>query len=98
LNIEIAQEKPILDLLREIKPVLYLSTNPQNVKEAIRAGYGAATMFQKDYGEHSAEVLRVAFDGDGVLFSDESERVNNEKGLEAFFQNERDKEGTSLAL
>ncbi|XP_050981907.1 cytosolic 5'-nucleotidase 1A-like isoform X2 [Labeo rohita] len=98
LNIEIAQEKPFLDLLHEIKPVLYLSTNSHNVKEAIGAGFGAATMFLGDYDNHSAEVLRVAFDGDGVLFSDESERVYKEKGLQAFFQNERDQEGTSLAL
>lgn len=55
-------------------------------------------MFLGDYDNHSAEVLRVAFDGDGVLFSDESERVYKEKGLQAFFQNERDQEGTSLAL
>lgn len=54
-------------------------------------------MFQQDYDEHSDE-LRVAFDGDGVLFSDESETVTEDKGLEAFFQNERDNEGTSLPL
>lgn len=62
------------------------------------SGYGAATMFQRDYHEHSDEVLRVAFDGDGVLFSDESERVYKEQDLDAFFLNERNKEGTSLAL
>ncbi len=61
-------------------------------------GFGAATIFQRDYDEHSDEGLRVAFDGDGVLFSDESERVYKENDLKAFFQNERDKEGTSLAL
>lgn len=55
------------------------------------SGYG-------DYHKHSDEVSRVAFDGDGVLFSDESERVYKEKGPDAFFQNENDKEGTSLAL
>ncbi len=61
-------------------------------------GFGAATIFQRDYDKHSDEVLRVAFDGDGVLFSDESERVYKEKGLDAYSQNERNKEGTSLAL
>lgn len=55
-------------------------------------------MFQQDYDEHSDKELRVAFDGDGVLFSDESEKVTAKKGLEAFFQNERDNEGTSLPL
>ncbi|XP_051774094.1 cytosolic 5'-nucleotidase 1A-like [Ctenopharyngodon idella] len=92
----ITGEKPLLDLLNEIEPVLYLSTNPQNVKEAITAGHGAATMFQREYHEPSDEVLRVAFDGDGVLFSDESERVYKEKGLQSFYDNERDKEDEPL--
>ncbi|XP_035284842.1 cytosolic 5'-nucleotidase 1A-like [Anguilla anguilla] len=40
--------------------------------------------------------LRVAFDGDAVLFSDESEEVYKKKGLEAFIKNEKDKEDTPL--
>ncbi len=55
-------------------------------------------MFQRDYHEHSDEVLRVAFDGDGVLFSDELERVTKEKGLKAFFQNEFENEDIPLTL
>ncbi|ROL49647.1 Cytosolic 5'-nucleotidase 1A, partial [Anabarilius grahami] len=93
---EITGEKPLLDHLKKIKPVLYLSTNPQNVKEAIIAGYGAATMFQRHYHEPSDEVLRVAFDGDGVLFSDESERVYKDRGLQSFKLNERDREDNPL--
>ncbi len=38
LNVDIAPEKPLIENLNEIKPVLYLSTNAQNVREAIRAG------------------------------------------------------------
>lgn len=53
-------------------------------------------MFQRDYHEHSDEVLRVAFDGDGVLFSDDSEKVFKEKKLEGFCDNERDKEDEPL--
>lgn len=53
-------------------------------------------MFQRDYHEPSDEVLRVAFDGDGVLFSDESERVYKEKGLKGFNDNERDREDEPL--
>lgn len=55
-------------------------------------------MFQRDYHEHSDEVLRVAFDGDGVLFSDESERVYKDQGLEDFFENERKNEYKALKL
>jgi 5'-nucleotidase len=34
--------------------------------------------------------IRIAFDGDAVLFSDESERIYKEKGLGAFEENERE--------
>ncbi|MEJ2133604.1 MAG: 5'-nucleotidase, partial [Gammaproteobacteria bacterium] len=37
-----------------------------------------------------SEQLRIAFDGDAVLFSDESERVYQEEGLEAFARRERE--------
>ncbi|KAJ8347292.1 hypothetical protein SKAU_G00286930 [Synaphobranchus kaupii] len=40
--------------------------------------------------------LRVAFDGDGILFSDESEIVFKKEGFEAFMKNEKDKEDTPL--
>ncbi|XP_051507171.1 cytosolic 5'-nucleotidase 1A-like [Myxocyprinus asiaticus] len=95
---KVTKEKTVLDHLKDIKPILYLSTNQQNVREAINAGYGAATMFQGKYLEQSNEMLRVAFDGDGVLFSDESERVFKEQGLEGFIQNERTLEDTLLEL
>lgn len=55
-------------------------------------------MFQRDYHEHSDEVLRVAFDGDGVLFSDESEKVFKKKGLEPFVDNESVNEDNPLKL
>ncbi|XP_051945345.1 cytosolic 5'-nucleotidase 1A-like [Xyrauchen texanus] len=95
---EVTKEKTVLDHLKDIKPILFLSTNQEHVKEAINAGYGAATMFQGDYLVPSKEMLRVAFDGDGVLFSDESERVFKEQGLEGFIQNEHNLEDTLLGL
>lgn len=41
--------------------------------------------------------VRIAFDGDGVLFSDEAERVFREHGLMAFNLSEQDKEGIPLS-
>ncbi len=35
--------------------------------------------------------VRIAFDGDGVLFSDEAERISKAQGLPAFFQFEKDR-------
>ena len=40
--------------------------------------------------------VRIAFDGDGVLFSDEADRVAKEHGLEAFYQFEQDRGQTAL--
>ena len=35
------------------------------------------------------EQIKIAFDGDAVLFSDESERIYQEQGLEAFLNHEK---------
>ncbi|XP_056616263.1 cytosolic 5'-nucleotidase 1A-like isoform X2 [Triplophysa dalaica] len=95
---QITAKKTLLEYLNDLKPVLYLSTDSDSVREAIKAGYGAAIMFQTDYTELSDDKLRVAFDGDGVLFSDESERVYKERGLDAFLQNEEDLEDKVLRV
>ena len=39
---------------------------------------------------NEADELRIAFDGDAVLFSDEAERIYQEKGLAAFARSETD--------
>jgi 5'-nucleotidase len=41
--------------------------------------------------------VRIAFDGDAVLFSDEAERVYQESGLDAFQAHEREQAATPLA-
>ncbi|XP_061753350.1 5'-nucleotidase, cytosolic IAa isoform X4 [Nerophis ophidion] len=57
----------------------------------------AATMFMPDkQTEVSESQLRVAFDGDAVLFSDESERIFKAHGLDKFFEHERENEDTLL--
>jgi 5'-nucleotidase len=68
---------------------LFLSTSPEDVRKALNAGIAAATILPSHVGENSQEdQLRIAFDGDSVLFSDESERIYKEKGLQAFTDNE----------
>ena len=39
--------------------------------------------------EENIRQIRIAFDGDAVLFTDESERIFQEQGLAAFEENER---------
>lgn len=69
---------------------LFLSTSPEDVRMALDAGIAAATIFPSNVGNNTEfEELRIAFDGDAVLFSDESERIFKERGLEAFTQNEQ---------
>uniref|UniRef100_A0A3P9K1U6 5'-nucleotidase, cytosolic IAb n=1 Tax=Oryzias latipes TaxID=8090 RepID=A0A3P9K1U6_ORYLA len=76
---------------------LYLSADPDKVHEALEAGIAAATMFTPDkMTEVSETQLRVAFDGDAVLFSDESEQIYKAHGLDKFFEHEKAHENKPL--
>ncbi len=67
---------------------LFLSANGEDVARALRAGVAAATILPSPATESSSEQLRIAFDGDAVIFGDESERLSAEQGIEAFHHNE----------
>ncbi len=68
---------------------LFLSTDPDDVVKALDAGYAAATIMPgANSNDDSDTELRLAFDGDAVLFSDEAERVFKENGLQAFTDSE----------
>src|SRR2546425_801520 len=69
---------------------LFLSADPGDVKRALDDGYAAATIVPSTVGKNESDELRIAFDGDAVLFSDEAERVYQEGGLAAFSQSESD--------
>jgi 5'-nucleotidase len=68
---------------------LLLSTNAGDVRKALLNGYAAATILPGSSSGRETGQLRIAFDGDAVLFSDEAERVYQEQGLEAFAASER---------
>lgn len=67
---------------------LFLSANAEDVARALEAGHAAATILASNKSANESEQLRIAFDGDAVLFSDESERIYQAGGLEAFTENE----------
>jgi len=67
---------------------LFLSANAEDVRKALEAGIAAATILPSAKGSGDNAQLRIAFDGDAVLFSDESERIYAASGLEAFNRNE----------
>lgn len=69
---------------------LFLSANEADVMNALDAGVPAARVYPESAqaaGRHTDEV-RIAFDGDAVLFSDEAERVFQREGLDAFTEHE----------
>lgn len=69
---------------------LFLSSNAEDVVLALDAGIAAATIMTAGAtASASGQQLRIAFDGDAVLFSDESERIYKTKGLAAFTENEK---------
>lgn len=70
---------------------LFLSLHEDDVQAAIDSGVASALLYQKpeiDLGELNQ--IRIAFDGDAVIFSDESERIFQEQGIEAFEKHERE--------
>jgi 5'-nucleotidase len=87
---------------RYLKPLaahLFLSANEADVRSALDAGVPAARVFPDSAPASQAHPreVRIAFDGDAVLFSDEAERVYQRDGLDAFQAHESDRVATPLA-
>jgi 5'-nucleotidase len=78
------------EYLGPLKANLFLSANEADVRGALEATVPAARVYPESAQAASrhAEEVRIAFDGDGVLFSDEAERVYQRDGLDAFTQHE----------
>jgi 5'-nucleotidase len=68
---------------------LFLSNEAEDVRYALDCGVAAATLVSSKGGGTDSDLLRFAFDGDAVLFSDEAERVYKSEGLEAFTASEK---------
>lgn len=68
---------------------LFLSANGEDVQAAIKAGYAAATILPATPHHSHEKELRLAFDGDSVIFSDEAELIYQSQGLEAFKSSEK---------
>lgn len=84
--------------LRPLKAQLFLSVNEDDVRSALAAGVAAARVFPLSARASSAHPfeLRIAFDGDAVLFSDEAEQVFQREGLDAFQAHETARANTPL--
>lgn len=85
---------PPYPYIRPFGADLFLSSHGEDVRNALVAGVAAATILPaastSTTSAHPAfDQLRIAFDGDAVIFGDESERVSREGGLAAFAEHER---------
>ncbi|MEE9446692.1 MAG: 5'-nucleotidase, partial [Arenicellales bacterium] len=83
--------KPPWSYAQSFKADLFLSADPQDVSNALQANLAAATIMPHTPASQGAQhnELRVAFDGDAVIFSDQAEKVFQAKGLEEFTQTEK---------
>jgi 5'-nucleotidase len=79
--------------LKPLRANLFLSTHLSDVRAALSAGVPAAQVYPQSAHASDAHPneVRIAFDGDAVLFSDEAERIYQSHGLNAFQQHETDK-------
>jgi 5'-nucleotidase len=82
--------RSIVPYLRPFKVDLFLSASEEDVQDAINQGIAAGLIYtsKNDYTSEIDEI-RIAFDGDAVLFSEESENIYQSQGLEAFLNHEK---------
>jgi 5'-nucleotidase len=84
--------------LRPLRAQLFLSANEADVRQALDASVPAARVLPQSAraSEAHPNEVRIAFDGDAVLFSDEAERVYQRDGLDAFHRHESAQAATPL--
>ena len=82
--------RPPYNYLRSLHANLFLSANEDDVRETLLAGFPAALVYPQStkLAEKNPHEIRIAFDGDAVLFSDEAEIIFQRNGLDAFVAHE----------
>lgn len=85
--------RPAYRYLNPLGAHLFLSAHEEDVRNALRAGFPAARVIADSAraAEQHPDEIRIAFDGDAVLFSDEAERVYQAEGLPGFARHEATK-------
>ena len=68
---------------------LFLSTEFSDCKSALKSGVAAARIIPTGVAKTRDSQLKVAFDGDAVIFSEESQEIYDSQGLDAFDKNEK---------
>lgn len=80
----------LVPYLKALDVDLFLTANKTDAQAAIDAGIPAATLLTENIPEYDndSKQIRIAFDGDAVLFAEDSELIYKKSGLEAFAKNE----------
>lgn len=82
----------IAPYLKAFKTDLFLSANAEDVQAAINSGIAAGRILTGTANANSGrkvDQIRIAFDGDAVLFSAKSEKIYQREGMQAFAEHER---------
>lgn len=84
--------RPAWPYLSPLKANLFLSAEEEDVRAALQQGFPAARVYHESVraSELHPDEVRIAFDGDAVLFSDEAEQVFQRGGLSAFTRHKQD--------
>ena len=83
---------PLAPYLKAFHTDLFLSADAVDVKAAVDEGFAAAQIMPgPSVYDKEIEQIRIAFDGDAVLFSAESEKIYKTQGMKAFQENEETK-------
>lgn len=77
--------------LASFRADLFLSQNQEDVKLALEANHAAARILPRTHNEQISDTLNIAFDGDAVIFSDESEKLYQSAGFNEFIKQENAK-------
>ncbi|MCH9848582.1 MAG: 5'-nucleotidase [Betaproteobacteria bacterium] len=81
----------VADYIEAFDVDLFLTTNLKDAQKVMDAGKCAVALLKeppKDIEQLPSDQVRIAFDGDAVLFDESSELIFKSKGLDEFQQNE----------
>ncbi|WP_304543147.1 5'-nucleotidase [Sulfurimonas microaerophilic] len=87
------------DYLEAFDVDLFLTTNEEDAQKVIDSGACASAVLSTP-PQYKCDIpddqVRIAFDGDAVLFDESSELVYKEKGLDAFHENENNSQNVPM--
>ena len=83
--------EPVAKYLNAFEVDLFLSATEEDVQAAVESNVAAGLIYDGPSSNRAdpLQQIRIAFDGDAVLFSKESEMIYQQQGLEAFIEHEK---------